>query len=139
MNYYDSLSPRFLRFGDYLDIHSFFQLLTPSAFDEAGLTMLDSIREIFDILDYEFETVGFDLIQYKNFEELADAINDGKCPIADILMEYIDPKQKGGSHAMVATGLKNQNGIKCIQLKNSYADDPNKQGNVPRFNSTSRM
>ena len=102
----------------------------PSAFDEAGIRMLDSIREIFDILRYEFEWVEFKLIQYKNFEELAYAINEGKCPVADVLREYIDPKEKGGSHVMVATGIKDQNGVKCIQLKNSYADNPNEQGKV---------
>ena len=83
--------------------------------------MLDSIREIFDILDIEFESVRFDLIEYKNFEEITHAINDGKCPIAHVLQKY-------GSHAMVATGIKNNKGIKCLQLKDSYADDPNKQG-----------
>ena len=102
----------------------------PSAFDEAGLRMLDSIREIFDILDIEFESVRFNLIRYTNFEELADAINDGKCPVADVLKEHIDPKLKGGSHAMVATGIKNQNDVKCIQFKNSYADDPSEPGKV---------
>ena len=35
-----------------------------------------------------------------------------------------------GSHAMVATGIKEENGIKYIQLKNSYADNPNEQGKV---------
>ena len=102
----------------------------PSAFDEAGIKMLDSIREIFDILRYEFEWVEFKLIHYKNFEELANAINEGKCPVADVLREHIDPKEKGGSHVMVATGIKDQNGVKCIQLKNSYADNPNEQGKV---------
>ena len=37
---------------------------------------------------------------------------------------------KNGSHAMIATGIKNKNGIECIQLKNSYADNPNEQGKV---------
>ena len=100
----------------------------PSAFDEAGIWMLDSIRELFDILDYEFESVDLDLIQYSNFEELKNAINNHKCPIVEVLKEYIYPGQKGGSHAMVATGIKNANGTKCIQLKNSFADDPNEQG-----------
>ena len=31
---------------------------------------------------------------------------------------------------MVATGIKEENGIKYIQLKNSFADNPNEQGNV---------
>ena len=104
--------------------------MMPSAFDEAGIRMLDSIREIFDILDYEIESVGFKLIEYKNFEELSDAISDGKCPVADVLNKHIDPKVKCGSHVMVATGIKNQNGVKCIQLKNSYADNPNEPGKV---------
>ena len=100
----------------------------PSAFDEAGIRMLDSIREIFDILDFEFESVGFDLIKYNNFEELAGALRNGKCPVVDILREYIYPGEKGGSHVMVATGIKNENGTKCIQFKNSFADNPNEQG-----------
>ena len=113
--------------------------MMPSAFDEAGITMLDSIREIFDILDYEFESIRLNLIQYKNFEDLAAAISNGKCPVADVLREYIDPKVNGGSHAMVATGIRNQNGIKCIQFKNSYADDPNEPGKVRlTFKSSNR-
>ena len=98
--------------------------------------MLDSIREIFEILDFEFESIGFNLIEYKNFAELTDAINHGKCPIVDVLQKYLYMEfdlyfsENNGSHAMVATGIKNKNGIKCIQLKNSYADNPNEQGNV---------
>ena len=105
----------------------------PSAFDEAGIRMLDSIREIFDILEFEFESVDFELIKFNNFEELAGAINNDKCPIADVLREYINPAVKGGSHVMVATGIKNENGIEYIQLKNSYADNPNEQGKVQRI------
>ena len=104
--------------------------MMPSALDEAGIRMLDSIREIFDILDFEFESVDFDLIKYNNFDELKNAIYNQKCPIADILKEYIYPAEKGGSHAMVATGIKNENGCEYIQLKNSFADNPNEQGKV---------
>ena len=60
----------------------------PSAIDEAGLRMLDSIREIFDIIDFEFESVGFNLIEFKNFEELTHAIKDGKCPVACVTKKY---------------------------------------------------
>ena len=118
----------------------------PSAFDEAGIRMLDSIREIFDILDYDFESVEFNLIHYKNFEELAGAINDRKCPIADVLQKYLFMEfdlyssDKNGSHAMIATGIKNQNGVEYIQLKNSYADNPNVQGKVLfAFNSLKKF
>ena len=99
----------------------------PSAFDEAGIRMLDSIREIFDILKFEFETVDFDLIQYNNFEELASALNNGKCPVVDVLGEG------GMSHVMVATGIINVNGTEYIQLKNSYADNPFEQGEVQKI------
>ena len=108
----------------------------PSAFDEAGLRMLDSVREIFDILDIEFESVGFDLIEYKNFEELTHAIKDGKCPVAGVMKKYLymefdlHSSDKDGDHAMVATGIKEINGVKFIQLKNSFADNPNEQGTV---------
>ena len=98
--------------------------------------MLDSIREIFDILNIKFESIGFNLIEYKTFEGLTDAINNGKCPIADVLQNYLFMEfdlfssDRDGSHVMVATGIKEKNDVKFIQLKDSYADDPSVQGNV---------
>ena len=92
--------------------------------------MLDSIREIFDILDFEFESVSFSSIAYTNFEELEDAINNRKCPVVDVLREYINSSEKNGSHATVATGTKIENDVKRIQFKNSYADDPSEPGKV---------
>ena len=96
--------------------------------------MLDSIREIFDILNFEFESVGFNLIEFNNFKELTNAIDSGKCPIIDVLKTHYS-NDKNGSHAMVATGIKNENGVKYIQLKNSFADNPNEQGKVHFANS----
>ena len=107
--------------------------MMPSAFDEAGIRMLDSIREIFDIADFEFESVNFDLIQYNNFEEISGAIQNGKCPVVDVLRAYIYPEEKDGSHVMVATGIKNVNGTEFIQLKNSFADNPIEQGEVKKI------
>ena len=53
--------------------------------DEAGLFMLDSIREIFDILGLEFESVKFDYEEYFDTEELNWAvIFEKKCPIVGI-------------------------------------------------------
>ena len=101
----------------------------PSAFDDAGIMMLDSIREIFDILDYEFESVGFSWIKYNNEKDLIDAIKNGKCPVVDVLKSYYSSEINGG-HVMVATGIKEKNGVKYIQLKNSFADDPDEPGNV---------
>ena len=92
--------------------------------------MLDSIREIFDILNYEFESVGFNLVKFNNFKELATAIDGGKCPVVDVLKTHYS-FDKNGSHVMVATGIKNENGVKYIQLKNSFADNPHEQGKVP--------
>ena len=38
--------------------------------------------------------------------------------------------EKDGSHIMVATKIKHKDGIECIQLKNSFADNSNEQGTV---------
>ena len=106
------------------------QLTLPTAFDEAGIRMLDSIREIFDTLGLEFESVRLNLIEYDNFDDLAYAINNGKCPVVDVLEKYMYSTERSGSHVMVATGIENVKGVKCIQLKNSHADNPNEQGKV---------
>ena len=106
----------------------------PSAFDEAGIRMLDSIREIFDILNIEFESVGFKLIEYNNFEQLSFAIKNRKCPVVDVIQAHIDPSgQRGSSHCLVATGIQKKNDIEYIQLKNAYADNPNEKGKVYLF------
>ena len=95
--------------------------------------MLDSIREIFDILNFELEMVEFDFIRYNNFEELVVALNNGKCPVVDIMKKYLYSSEEDGSHVVVATGIREQNGAKEIQLKNSFADNPNEQGKVYYF------
>ena len=92
--------------------------------------MLDSIREIFDILDFKFQSVRFNLIEYNSDNKLTNAINNGKCPVVDLLKTYLYSSEEEGSHVMVATGIRNQNGVKHIQLKNSFADNPNEQGKV---------
>ena len=92
--------------------------------------MLDSIREIFDILDYDFESFGFDYVEYKQFNDLVSAINEKQCPVVDVLGKYLDPKSNHGSHVMVATGIKTEDGTDLIQLKNSYADNPSEQGKI---------
>ena len=101
----------------------------PSAFHEAGRKMLDSIREIFDILDIDFEAVRSSWIKYNNEKDLIDAIKNRKCQVVDLLKSYY-LSDTNGVHFMVATGIKEENGIKYIRLKNSFADDPNEPGNV---------
>ena len=91
----------------------------PTAFDEAGIRMLDSIREIFDIIGIRFESIGSNYDEYTEFKQLVAALKAGKCPVIGV-----------DSHAMVATGIKNKRGVQYIQLKNSYADNPNKPGKI---------
>ena len=96
--------------------------------------MLDSIREIFDILGIDFESIQFKWIKYNNENDLVDGIKNGKCPVADVLKSYYSPVSQESdlneSHVMVATGIKEENGVKNIQLKNSFADNPDEQGKV---------
>ena len=91
--------------------------------------MLDSIREIFDIIGIDFEAVRFNWIKYKDEKDLIDGIENGNCPVVDVLKSYYS-SDTDGSHVMVATGIKEENGVKNIQLKNSFADNPDEQGKV---------
>ena len=101
--------------------------------------MLDSIREIFDkqlrytdtgdVLGVKFESIQFKWIKYSNEKDLVDGIKNGKCPVVDVLKSYYS-SDTDGSHVMVATGIKEENGVKNIQLKNSFADNPNELGKV---------
>ena len=42
--------------------------------------------------------------------------------------EYILPGKADTQHAMIATGIEEIEGDQCIQLKNSYRDDPTQEG-----------
>ena len=53
----------------------------PTAFDEAGIRMLDSVREIFDIVGIQFESVGFNFEEYKQFKKLVGRIGERPCTI----------------------------------------------------------
>ena len=101
--------------------------------------MLDSIREIFDILGLSFESVafGYDSYHDKNAKCLDDAIyKEDKCPVVVVRDNFFDSEaSEFTSHAMVATGVEDgydeDEGQIWIQLKNSYRDDPNKPGMSP--------
>ena len=97
--------------------------------------MLDSIREIFDILGIQFESVGFHFDKYTQFKQLGAAIEAGKCPVISVPKLHLNPECKEGSHTMVATGVKNKNGIHMIQIKKSYADNSDVPGKFNRFRS----
>ena len=110
--------------------HLDFQLTFPTPFDEAGIRMLDSICEIFDILGIRFESIGFYFDEFKQCKPLIAAIEAGKCPVIGVPKSLLNPTYKTGIHAMVATGIKKIKGVQCIQMKNSIADNPNEPGIV---------
>ena len=66
--------------------------------------------------NFNFESVGFNLVKYKNFDHLVHAINNGKYPVVTVLKERYS-SENDGSHVMVATGIKHKDGVECIQLK----------------------
>ena len=103
--------------------------------------MLDSIREIFDILGLEFESI---IIKYEKFHGkgvkfIEKAIfEDEKCPVVDVRDSFFDPNASDySSHAMVATGIEDgceeDEGKVFIQLKNSHRDDPNQPGMIIEY------
>ena len=71
----------------------------PTAFDEAGIRMLDSIREIFDIIGIQFESIGFHFHEYIEFKQLVAALKAGKCPVVSVHNSYWNPASEDGSHA----------------------------------------
>ena len=95
--------------------------------------MLDSIREIFDILGIQFESIRFHFDTYTQFKQLGAAIEAGKCPVISVPKLHLNPECKEGSHTMVATGVKNKNGVQLIQMKNSYAGNSDVAGRFDRF------
>ena len=80
-----------------------------------------------------FESIGFNCEEYKEFKQLVAALEAEKCPVVSVPTSYWNPSSKG-SHAMVATGIKNKRAIQFIQLKNSHADNPDEPG---KFNEIS--
>ena len=96
------------------------QLMNPSAMDDAGLLMLDSVREIFDILEIPFESVKFSCETYKKYEDLVQAtFVDRKCPIIEFPGDET-------SHVMVATGIFHTKEGYFVECKDSRREDPNK-------------
>jgi len=95
------------------------QLMNPSAMDDAGLLMLDSVREIFDILEIPFESVRFNCEKYKKYEDLVQAtFVERKCPIIEFPGDVT-------SHVMVATGIFHTKEGYFVECKDSRREDPN--------------
>ena len=111
-------------------------MIYPSAFDEPGLFMLDSIREVFDALEIQFESIVFKYERYhdKDATTVERAIFDEeKCPVVVVRDSFFDSTgSEISSHAMVATGVEDgydeDEGKVFIQLKNSHRDDPSQSG-----------
>ena len=98
--------------------------------------MLDSIREIFDILGLKIESIRFMYEAYhdKSAKLLAEDISEYNiCPVVVVRDSFFDSTASEiSSHAMVATGIEDgydeDEGRIFIQLKNSHRDDPDKPG-----------
>ena len=103
--------------------------------DPEGILMLNSIREIFDLLGVDFESMQF-VSEKFDYSSIIDAINNQKkCP-AIVGAKFDFSTGSVDAHVMVATGIKTEtvqygSSIKqeyFIQCKNSYRDDPNQSG-----------
>ena len=103
------------------DQHLNVQLMNPSAMDDAGLLMLDSVREIFDILEIPFESVKFNCEMYKTLNDLIQAtFVERKCPIIEF-----PPSDYETSHVMVSTGVFHTKEGYFVECKDSKREDPN--------------
>ena len=97
--------------------------------DPKGILMLNSIREIFDIVGISFESMKFVDEQFDNERLIIDAINiQKKCPaITGAKFDFSTrPVTVDCAHVMVAAGVKSETiGASTqhfIQCKNSYRD-----------------
>ena len=112
------------------------KLVHQSAMDPKGILMLNSIREIFDLLGLDFESMQFVPEKFDTKRSIIDAINNQrKCP-AIVGAKFDFSTGAVDAHVMVAAGVKTetvQHGSSSkqqyfIQCKNSYRDDPNQSG-----------
>ena len=97
--------------------------------DPKGILMLNSIREIFDIVGISFESMKFVDEKFDNERSIIDAINiQKKCPaITGAKFDFSTrPVTVDCAHVMVAAGVKSETiGASTqhfIQCKNSYRD-----------------
>lgn len=104
------------------------RLKNPTAFDDIGILMLDSIREIFDILDIQHESIRCNIEKYNLEKDIKKLETEMKrksfvVTVANKIL-WSDPLQKG-AHSMAATAIiPDQTKGRMLQLKNSYADYP---------------
>ena len=105
--------------------------------DPEGILMLNSIREIFDLLGIDFESLKFVPEKFDTQKSIIDAINNQrKCPAIVGAKFDFSTGSIDCVHVMVAAGVKTetvQHGSSTkqeyfIQCKNSYRDNPNESG-----------
>ena len=114
--------------------------MNPSALDVKGILMLNSVREIFDLVGIDFETTSLILEKFDTQKSIIHAIDKRKRPAIvgakiDLLSGTV-----WCTHAMVATGVKTEHVLigssvkqqHFIQCKSSDREDPNQPGKFHR-------
>ena len=101
--------------------------------DPKGILMLNSIREIFDLLGLSFESIQFVSEKFNTERSIIVAINNQKkCPAIVGAKFDFSTGSIDCAHVMVAAGVKSETVGSLtkyfIQCKNSYRDDPNQSG-----------
>ena len=110
-------------------------MIFPSVVDPSGIYMLQSVRNIFDELNVQFESVKLIKETFYTHNDVINAIQtEKKCPVllAAKFDMFSKPVQIESVHAMVATGIKSeiifQRGIPrreyFVQCKNTHRDNP---------------
>ena len=124
---------RVMQFNTISKSHLELQLTNPTAFDEIGILMLDSIREIFDILGIPYESMRYDIEEYnlkKDIKKL-EAVMKSKSFYLSINMQLFKDSGLSGRHAMVTDSMiPHRTKGRIIRLKNSYAGNPKFKGKV---------
>ena len=109
--------------------------------DPAGLLMLESIRDIFNTANIQFESINFTAEEIIGPSDMTHSISsDKKTPVVTAI-RFCPPMTSFAScHAMVATGIKTEvigNQTKqFVQCKNTYRDDPNIPGTFRTFETS---
>ena len=114
--------------------------MNPSALDVKGILMLNSVREIFDLVGIDFETTSLIPQKFDTQKSIIDAITNKKKYPAIVGGKFDLSSGTVYAHAMVATGVKtetvqHESSVKqeyFIQCKNSYENDPNQSGKFHR-------
>ena len=119
------------------------KLVHSSAIDPEGILMLNSIREIFDLIGIKFDSMKFVSEKIDQPMSVIRAINNQrKCPaIVAAKFDFTTRPISVNAHVMVAAGVKSKTirqGLSFkrenfVQCKNSYRNDPNQAGKFQDF------